>query len=108
MADKLNGITRFLLRFRYIIVLIIFIAVAGFLDPNSFLTRYRLTLRNNELRAEIADCNRQYAEAEKELHALLNSPKAVERVARVHLFMKSDDEDVYVVEQTDSLAASED
>lgn len=99
MADKISGITRFLLRYKYFWAILLFVLVAGFLDPNSFLARYRLTLRNNELRAEIQECDAKYANAEQELHNLLNDPKAVERVARVHLFMKSSDEDVYVVEQ---------
>ena len=107
MADKISGITRFLLRYKYILAILIFVLVAGFLDPNSFLARYRLTLRNNELRAEIRDCDNKYAEAEQELHSLLNDPKAVERVARVHLFMKSPDEDVYVVEHARDTVTSE-
>ncbi len=104
MAEKIGGIARFLLRYKIIVVIVLFVIVAGFLDPNSFLARYRLTNRNNQLRAEIEECDRQYAQAEKELQSLLSDPKAVERVARVHLFMKSTDEDVYVVEEvaTDS------
>ncbi|MBR6927186.1 MAG: septum formation initiator family protein [Bacteroidaceae bacterium] len=104
MAEKLSGITRFLIRFRYVWVILLFIVIAGFVDPNSFLARYRLTKRNNQLRAEIQQCDSQYAEAERELRALQNDPRAVERVARVHLFMKSADEDVYVVEQRDTIA----
>lgn len=103
MAEKFSGITRFLIRFRYILVIIFFIVIAGFVDPNSFLARYRLTLRNNELRAQIEQCDAQYAAAERELRDLENNPRAVERVARVHLFMKSSDEDVYVIEHNDSL-----
>lgn len=104
MAEKLSGITRFLLRYRYILVILLFVVVAGFIDPNSFLVRYRLTLRNNELRQQIQECDEQYAQADRELHELLTNPKAVERVARVHLFMKTDDEDVYVVEHNDTTA----
>ena len=36
--------------------------------------------------------------ATQELNALENSQEAVERVARVNLYMKNADEDVYVVE----------
>ena len=32
------------------------------------------------------------------LNDLLNSPEAVERVARVNLYMRTPDEDVYVIE----------
>ncbi len=103
MAEKFSGIPKVFLRYRYLVVTLFFVAIAGFLDPNSFLVRYRLTVRNNSLRAEIQSCDEQYAEAETELAALLSDPKAVERVARVHLLMKKSDEDVYVVETNDSL-----
>lgn len=108
MAEKLSGITRFLVRYKYVLVIVLFVAIAGFLDPNSFLARYKLTSRNNELRAQIHECDAQYAQAEEELKGLLSDPKAVERVARVHLFMKSADEDVYVVEQVGTDTASVD
>lgn len=104
MAERLNSVARFLLRYKYVLLILVFILVAGFLDPNSFLARYRLSLRNSELRAEIKECDDAYAAAETELQALLSDPKAVERVARVHLLMKRADEDVYVVESPDSIA----
>ena len=54
--------------------------------------------RNEALRAEIKTFEDRYNADTHELNELEHNPEAMERVARVDLFMKTANEDVYVIE----------
>lgn len=98
MGQKLKKIAFNILHQKYLWTIILFIVIVGFLDTNSFWHHYELRQQNNELREEIAAYEEKYEADTRELQELENSPEAVERVARVNLYMKTDDEDVYVIE----------
>lgn len=83
---------------KYIWTLLIFIVLVGFIDPNSFWVRNELRKQNNKLREEIANYEEKFRRDSKELEELEYNPEAVERVARVKLYMRTADEDVYVIE----------
>ena len=85
-------------RNKYFWATVLFVAIIGFLHPNSLLQRYRLSRQNNALREEIAFYEEKYQRDTRELQELETNPEAVEKVARVHLFMKTENEDVYVLE----------
>lgn len=87
-----------ILRQKYLWTILIFLAIVGFLDENSFIHRRELEAQNEELREEIRAFEESYARDTKELEALESDQDAVERVARVNLYMKTEDEDVYVLE----------
>lgn len=78
---------------------IFFVVLIGFVDSNSVVRRIELLQTNNELRQEILKYETKYNEDTRELEKLDNSPEAVERVARMKLLMKSNDEDIYVITQ---------
>lgn len=99
MGKRLRGLSRFLTRHRYLCVISFFIIVVGFLDTNSFLARYRLHEENEALRQEIKRYEQKFQHDSHELNSLKNDQEAIERVARVRLFMKTADEDVYVFEE---------
>lgn len=98
MGKRLRGLGRMFIRHRYLCVTVLFVAVAGFLDTNSFWARYRLHEENEALREEIRQYEQRYERDTRELDNLKHSQAAVERVARLRLFMKTADEDVYVFE----------
>ncbi len=77
----------------------VFAVLLGFLSEYSFWNRYQLHKENEALRAEILKLEEQYGRDSEELYALENNPEAVEHVARVHHFMKSADEDIYIIEE---------
>lgn len=95
---KLKNIALSIINQKYLWTIVAFIALVGFLDPNSFWQRYRLYRQNQELSEEISKYEQKYNEDSKQLHELEHNPEAVERVARVNLYMKTADEDVYVIE----------
>lgn len=78
---------------------IFFIAVVGFFDENSYWNLFKQQQANAVLRAEIASYEKEYTEGTQRLHQLSRSQDAVEKIARVNLLMKSDDEDIYIVEE---------
>lgn len=76
----------------------LFALILGVIDENSLLNRREIREKNDELRKEIAGYEEQFELAQKELRALQNDPDVVEEVARMRLFMKTPNEDVYVIE----------
>ena len=98
MGHKLKRAVLLVIRQKYLWTILAFIAIVGFLDPNSFWRLFELRRQNAALRAEIAEYESRYNADTQALHDLMNNPEAVERVARVNLNMKTADEDVYVIE----------
>lgn len=88
----------FLWRHRSLWATVCLIAIVGFFDENSFLNLYRQKSENAKLRADIEKYEEDYELNTERLQQLSSSPKAIEEVARVSLMMKSEDEDVYLVE----------
>lgn len=98
MGKKLKTFCLNLLHRKYLWTIVVFIAIVGFLDPNSFWHSYQLYVQNEALRSEIRQFEQRYEQDTKELHELENNPEAVERVARVNLYMRTANEDVYVLD----------
>lgn len=84
---------------RSLLATVFFVAVVGVLDENSVMNLIAQWNKNAELRAEIAQYEENYNTSITRLEQLSSSQEAVEEVARVNLFMKSNDEDVYIVEE---------
>lgn len=98
MGMKLRRVGLAILRQKYIWTIVAFVALVGFIDPNSFYQSYLLEQQNDELRMQISEYKERYENDTRELNDLQRNPEAVERVARVNLQMKTADEEVYVVE----------
>ncbi len=96
MTSVSNIVSR-IWRYRIAFVITLFVLGAGIFDEHSVLNILLLTNSNNELRHDIAEFEKQYQEDSRALQLMDNSPEAVEKVARVKLFMKKANEDVYVV-----------
>ena len=98
MGHKLKRAALLVIRQKYLWTILAFIAIVGFLDPNSFWRLFELRRQNAALRAEIAEYESRYNADTQALNDLMNNPEAVERVARVNLYLKTAEEDVYVIE----------
>ena len=97
MAKKLNLIWNFISHYKYLIVIVIGVAIVGFLDDNSFMKRVQYELQISDLKAEIEKYEAQHEADSKRLRELKRNPKAIEKIARERYFMKADDEDIYVM-----------
>lgn len=93
----LSSIVSRLWRYRIAFITLLFVLGAGIFDDRSVYHILRLSYENNELKADIAQYEQQYKEDSRALRLMDKSPEAVEKVARVKLFMKKANEDVYVV-----------
>lgn len=84
-------------KLKYPIVILLGVVLVTFVDEYS-LVRY-IQLRNEirDTRAEIARFSAQYERDTKKLHDLRHNPRAVEKMARELYFMKTDDEDIFVL-----------
>ena len=94
----LSGIKKWVWKFKYVWTLLIFALIIGVLDTNSLWRRYQIRQENKALREEIQSLKKQFEINKKEPDGLQNDPDVVEEVARMHLFMRKADEDVYVIE----------
>jgi len=93
----LNRLWGVVCRFKYVIVIVLGVIVVGFVDENSVLRHARNVSRISELGEEIDRYRGIYERDNDELRMLERNPKAIERIARERYFMKSADEDIFVL-----------
>ncbi len=84
---------------RYVIVLAVGVSVVGFLDENSVWSHMRNRRTIEQLESEIGRYRSQYERDKGQLRRLDSDPKAVEKIARERYFMKTDDEDIFVLSE---------
>jgi cell division protein FtsB len=82
---------------KYIIVALIAFVFIGFVDENSIWRHMRNSQRISELRDEIKRLNEQHNYNQAQLRLLGNDTKAIEKIARERYFMKTDEEDIFVL-----------
>ena len=95
--SRLNLIWRFLGHYKYAIVIVIGIAMVGFVDENSFKKRFEYEFQIKELKTEIEKYETRYMQDSSRVAELLSNPRAITKIARERYFMKADDEDIYVL-----------
>ncbi|KAB8155239.1 septum formation initiator family protein [Kordia sp. TARA_039_SRF] len=91
----------------YIITSAIFIIWMLFLDANSwFYTHRELNKQIELLKDEIATLKRDIKKDKISIKRFSN-PEEIEKYARVHYFMKKENEEIYIIEYADSLKTSD-
>ena len=90
---------------KYIVVTVIAIVFIGFVDENSIWRHMRNRQHISELQDEIKRLTDQHNYNQSQIRLLGNDTKAIEKIARERYFMKTDEEDIFVLsddEQTQS------
>lgn len=82
---------------KYVVVVVAGIAIIGFLGSNSVLAHFRYKMQISELKEEIQHYEQSYQRDQEKIHQLENDPKAMEEIARERYFMKTADEDIFVL-----------
>ena len=90
--NNIGLIWNVIVHYKYYIVFILGALVVLVLDENSVLHQVQLNSQIESLKDEIT----KYTEDNKEATRRRN-PKAIEKIAREHYFMKADDEDIFVL-----------
>ena len=106
--NRLRRTANYLRRFRglkYAVVIVTAVVIVGFVDENSMWSHFRNKQKINELEIEIQRYKRQYEPDRAQLRKLDTDPKAIEKIARERYFMKTENEDIFVL--SDDMEASE-
>lgn len=82
---------------KYVVVCIIGVLAVGFLEENSVWAHLRHKHYINQLEEEIEKYSSQYERDQARIRELNTDPRAMERIAREQYFMKTDDEDIFVL-----------
>ena len=81
----------------YLITITVFLIWIFFLDSNSVIVNFKLKKEIDELKDRKAELEQSIAIDEKIISSLQN-PDSLERFAREKLFMKKDNEEIYIIE----------
>ena len=84
-------------RFKYVIVIILGVALITVIGENSLLQRYRYAKQISDLEEEIDKQNTQYLHDSLRLVQMERDPDVVRKIARERYFMKANDEDIFVL-----------
>jgi len=95
IEKKLRCITRY----KYLIVFLLFVLIAGFIDELSLWQKFQKRRQIDRLEQEIADYRKQYARDSVRLRQLQQDPHEIVNIAREKYFMRAANEDVYVIEE---------
>ncbi len=97
--SKVASFWSFVCRHKYLVTLLLFAILVGFVDENSLVHRLRYTREENRLREEIDKYRTEYEESTRLLDELAVDSGAIERVAREKYLMKRPNEDIYLFEE---------
>lgn len=93
---KLVTIWNFAGKHKYLITIVAFGIIIGFVDENSMVRRIGYAREIHRLQEEIEKYRAEYEENTKRLNELTTNPEAIERIAREKYLMKKPNEDIYV------------
>ena len=82
---------------KYIVVCLIGVVLIGFVGSNSILGHFQNKARISELKEEIDYYEGEYRRDQNQINQLQSNSKAMEKVARERFFMKTADEDIFVL-----------
>ena len=97
MGKKLNIVWGMIAHYKYVIVIVLGIVLVGFVEDKSFEQRVKYALQISDLKDQIKAYDETHAKNAEALHELKRDPKTIEKIAREKSFMKTDDEDVFVL-----------
>ena len=86
----------YLSRFKYVIVIVLGVALITVLGENSMLQRYRYARQIADLEDEIERQDALFSQDSLRLVELVRDPSAIRKIARERYFMKASDEDIFV------------
>lgn len=94
--SKLRNCWIFICHHKYVVAIIFFVVIVGFLDSNSFYNIYLQRQEISRLKSDIQDYRIRYRKDTRMLKELDANPQAMEKIARERYLMKKPNEDVYI------------
>lgn len=83
---------------KYLLAFAIFVLSIGFIGEHCIKERIKRKYDISELQTKIADLQSTFHEDNVVLERLKNDPEEVRRIAREKYYMKSENEDVFIIE----------
>ncbi|MCI7309241.1 MAG: septum formation initiator family protein [Prevotella sp.] len=102
MKVRWDIIKYFFYQNRYLIVIVLSVINIGFVGESNLRKRFEYGLRTSELQEQIDKYKARNEHDSKYLRDLKRDPKTIERIARERYFMKTDDEDIFVLSDDES------
>lgn len=93
-----NPIRHYFLKFKYPLAIIIFAVMLVFVGEGSLINRSKQRKEIEALQAEIDKYQKKFDEDKQTLDRLKNDPEAIKEVAREKYYMKTEKEDIFVIE----------
>jgi len=91
---------------KYIVAAVFAVVFVGFVDENSAWKHFTNRQYIGELQEEIDKYTDQYNQDKAQIKKLDQDPKSIEKIARERYFMKTDEEDIFVLSDDDQLHSS--
>ncbi len=82
---------------KYVLVCVAGVLIVGFLDEDSVLSHINNKRHISELKEEIEHYEKINQDNKERIRQLEKDPKAIEKIARERYFMKTDDEEIFVL-----------
>lgn len=102
MSKIVSNIWNIIRQFKYIIVIVVGVALVGFVDEDSIVQRMKYEYQIETLKEEIEEYTEQYEADSRRLKEINRNPNEIAKIARERYFMKADDEDVFVLSDDDN------
>ena len=97
-----ESVKYWIFKLKYVVALAIFLGVITFVGDSWWLNRIVQKQEISKLKSEIDDYNRKFEQDKKTLDALKHDEKAIRDVARSRYYMKTDDEDIFIIEDNEN------
>ncbi|MBQ6965029.1 MAG: septum formation initiator family protein [Bacteroidaceae bacterium] len=96
-----HSIKYWIFKLKYLVALAIFIGAVGFVGENCVVKRIGQQQEIAKLKSEIDEYNRKFDKDKQTLNALKHDQDAIREVARQRYYMKTDDEDIFIIEDNE-------
>ncbi len=93
-----HAIRHYFLKFKYPLAILIFAIAVVFVGEGSLINRSKQKKEIQALQAEIDKYQKKFDEDKATLERLKHDPEAIKEVAREKYYMKTENEDIFVIE----------
>ncbi|MBQ0023250.1 MAG: septum formation initiator family protein [Prevotellaceae bacterium] len=93
-----HSIFHWIFKLKYVFALAVFVGVIGFVGESSIVNRIGQQQEISRLKGEIAAQDRRFKSDREKLNSLKHDHEAVKEVARERYYMKTVNEDIFIIE----------
>ena len=98
MRQSTMNMLNWVFRLKYVFALVVFAGVIGFVGESSLVNRIAQQQEISKLKEEISDYDRRFKADNVMLNSLKNDQDAIREVARERYYMKTENEDIFIIE----------